>query len=88
MREIEAALAEADAWLDMSGAKSYEPFLYVERAEFARLTGDEAARGARSPRGASAVHRDRRADPRGGGCEGARIGATVLNPLVIPESLA
>ena len=43
-REIEAALAEADAWLEMSGAKSYEPFLYVERAELARLTGDEAAR--------------------------------------------
>jgi tetratricopeptide (TPR) repeat protein len=42
--EIEAALAEADAWLEMSGAKSYEPFLHVERAELARLTGDEAAR--------------------------------------------
>jgi hypothetical protein len=43
-REIEAALAEADAWLEMSGAKSYEPFLHVERAELARLTGDKAAR--------------------------------------------
>ena len=43
-REIEAALAEADAWLEMSGAKSYEPFLHVERAELARLNGDEAAR--------------------------------------------
>jgi hypothetical protein len=41
---IEAALAEADAWLEMSGAKSYEPFLHVERAELARLTGDEATR--------------------------------------------
>ena len=38
-REIEAALAEADAWLEMSGAKSYEPFLHVERAELARLMG-------------------------------------------------
>jgi hypothetical protein len=28
--------------LDMSGAKSYEPFLHVERAEWARLVGDEA----------------------------------------------
>jgi hypothetical protein len=28
----------------MSGAKSYEPFLHVERAELARLTCDEAAR--------------------------------------------
>jgi hypothetical protein len=43
-REIEAALAEADAWLEMSGAKSYEPFLHVERAELARLTGDDAVR--------------------------------------------
>jgi len=43
-REIEAALAEADAWLEMSGAKSYEPFLHVERAELARLSGDEAIR--------------------------------------------
>ncbi len=42
--EIEAALAEAEAWLEMSGAKSYEPFLHVERAELARLTGDEATR--------------------------------------------
>jgi tetratricopeptide (TPR) repeat protein len=43
-REIEAALAEAKAWLEMSGAKSYEPFLHVERAEFARLIGDKASR--------------------------------------------
>jgi hypothetical protein len=42
--EIEATLAEAEAWLEMSGAKSYEPFLHVERAELARLTGDEAVR--------------------------------------------
>jgi hypothetical protein len=43
-REIESALAEADAWLEMSGAKSYEPFLHVERAELARLSGDEPSR--------------------------------------------
>src|SRR5262249_24444697 len=42
--EIDATFAEADAWLEMSGAKSYEPFLHVERAELARLTGDEATR--------------------------------------------
>jgi tetratricopeptide (TPR) repeat protein len=42
--EIESALAEADAWLEMSGAKSYEPFLHVERAELARLRGDDDAR--------------------------------------------
>jgi hypothetical protein len=41
-REIEAALTEADAWLEMSGAKSYEPFLHVERAELARLVGYDA----------------------------------------------
>ena len=28
----------------MSGAKSYEPFLHVERAELARLNGDDATR--------------------------------------------
>src|SRR5262249_36246988 len=43
-REIEATLAEADAWIAMSGAKSYEPFLHVERAELARLTCDDATR--------------------------------------------
>ncbi len=43
-RDIEAALAEAAAWLETSGAKSYEPFLHLERAELARLTGDEATR--------------------------------------------
>ena len=42
--EIEGALAEADAWLEMSGAKSYEPFLPVERAELSRLSGDDTAR--------------------------------------------
>ena len=31
-REIEPALAEADAWLEMTGAKSYESFLHVGRA--------------------------------------------------------
>ena len=40
----EKSLAEAEAWLEMSGAKSYEPFLHVERAKLARLTGDEASR--------------------------------------------
>jgi hypothetical protein len=34
-KEIEASLAEASAWLEMSGAKGYEPFLHVERAESA-----------------------------------------------------
>jgi tetratricopeptide (TPR) repeat protein len=43
-KEIEVALAEANAWLEMSGARSYEPFLHVERAELARLVGDEATR--------------------------------------------
>jgi hypothetical protein len=43
-RESEAALAEADAWLEMSGAKSYEPSLHVERAELARLSSDDDTR--------------------------------------------
>ena len=43
-RDVEATLAEADAWLEMSGAKSYQPFLHVERAELARLAGDVASR--------------------------------------------
>jgi tetratricopeptide (TPR) repeat protein len=43
-REIEGALAEADAWIAMSGAKSYQPFLRVERAELARLSADDPAR--------------------------------------------
>jgi adenylate cyclase len=41
---IEEAFAETEAWLEMSGAKSYEPFLHIERSELARLAGDEAAR--------------------------------------------
>ena len=40
--EIQAALAEGATWSERSGAKSYEPFLHLERAELARLTGDEA----------------------------------------------
>jgi hypothetical protein len=42
-REIQAALAEAVLWMERSGAKSYEPFLLLESAELARLTGDEAS---------------------------------------------
>lgn len=43
-REIEAALAETYAWIEMTGANSYEPFVHVERAELARLSDDEAVR--------------------------------------------
>src|SRR5262249_27845751 len=43
-REMEAPLAEADASLEMSGGKSYDPFLHVERAELARLIGNEPPR--------------------------------------------
>jgi tetratricopeptide (TPR) repeat protein len=43
-KEVESALAEAEAWLERSGAKSYEPFLHVERAEVARLSGDDGMR--------------------------------------------
>jgi hypothetical protein len=43
-RDIEVTLAEAETWLKMSGAKSHEPFLHVQCAELALLTGDEAQR--------------------------------------------
>jgi class 3 adenylate cyclase/tetratricopeptide (TPR) repeat protein len=43
-QDIEATFTEAAAWLEMSGAKSYEPFLHVERAELAKLTGDQSTR--------------------------------------------
>ena len=68
---IEATLAEADAWLEMSGAKSYEPFLHVERAELAKLTGDAATR----ERGLREAHRlflEIDAPIRGRGGEGTR----------------
>jgi adenylate cyclase len=42
--EIQVALAEAAGWIERSGAKSYEPLLHLQRAELARLTGDEASR--------------------------------------------
>ena len=48
-----AALAEADAWLEMSGARSYEPFLHIELAALARLSGDDATR----PRELREAHR-------------------------------
>jgi adenylate cyclase len=44
VREIESLLAEAEAWLEMSGAKSHEPFLHIERADLARLVGDKGTR--------------------------------------------
>jgi hypothetical protein len=43
-KEIDASLDEAAAWIERSGAKSYEPLLHLERAELARLTGDETGR--------------------------------------------
>jgi class 3 adenylate cyclase/tetratricopeptide (TPR) repeat protein len=41
---IEAALAQALGLVDETGAKRYAPFIHVERAELARLDGDEAVR--------------------------------------------
>ncbi len=40
---IEATLSAAQASIEATGAKSYAPFVHVERAELARLLGDEAA---------------------------------------------
>ncbi len=44
MAEIEAALAEADAWLEMSGAKATCPSCTSRALELARLRGDDTAR--------------------------------------------
>jgi tetratricopeptide (TPR) repeat protein len=41
---IEAALASAQAAVEESGAKRWEPFIYEEKAELARLSGDEDTR--------------------------------------------
>ena len=40
---IEAALTEAEALVESTGLRSWQPFLHVERAELARLVGDETA---------------------------------------------
>jgi tetratricopeptide (TPR) repeat protein len=42
--EIDTLLQRTALLIQDTGAKSYEPFLHIERAELARLTGDEAAR--------------------------------------------
>ena len=36
--------SKADAWIEMTGAKRYKPFLRIERAELARVARDDAAR--------------------------------------------
>jgi tetratricopeptide (TPR) repeat protein len=41
---IEAALAEAEALIESTGIRGWQPFLHVERAELAQLVGDEATR--------------------------------------------
>ncbi|MGH7287136.1 MAG: tetratricopeptide repeat protein, partial [Myxococcota bacterium] len=41
---IEAALAEAEALVESTGIRSWQPFIHVERAELARLVGDETTR--------------------------------------------
>jgi hypothetical protein len=41
---IEAALAEAGALVESTGIRAWQPFLHAERAELARLRGDEATR--------------------------------------------
>jgi class 3 adenylate cyclase/tetratricopeptide (TPR) repeat protein len=41
---IAATLSAAQALIEQTGAKSYAPFVHVERAELARLLGDEGTR--------------------------------------------
>ena len=41
---IEAALGRALSLVRNTGARGFEPLIYLERAELARLTGDEATR--------------------------------------------
>lgn len=41
---IAATLSAAQASIEQTGAKSYEPFVHLERAELARLLGDEGTR--------------------------------------------
>jgi hypothetical protein len=41
---IEAALAQASSLVGETGAKQYEPFIHLERAELARLTADDPTR--------------------------------------------
>ena len=42
--EIDATLSEAAALVSATEAQAYAPFIHVERARLARLTGDEAGR--------------------------------------------
>jgi len=41
---MEAAFAQASSLVGETGAKQYEPFIHLERADLARLTGDEPTR--------------------------------------------
>lgn len=41
---IRAALDRAEALIRETGAKNYQPFIHLERAELARLEGDADAR--------------------------------------------
>jgi hypothetical protein len=38
---IKGALAEAEDLIESTGIRAWQPFLHVERAELARLIGDE-----------------------------------------------
>jgi D-serine deaminase-like pyridoxal phosphate-dependent protein len=67
--EVQAALDSARSLVEETGAKSYPPFIHLERAALARAAGDEAARG-HELRAAHRLHRDGRPAPcRAGGEE-------------------
>src|SRR5262249_768999 len=42
--QLDALLRRVALLIQATGARSYQPFLHVERAELARIVGDEAAR--------------------------------------------
>src|SRR5262249_53414337 len=59
--------------VEETGAKTYESFVYVERADLARLTATKPSTSG-SFASSSGVSRNRCADPRGGSREGTRAG--------------
>ena len=83
---IEAALERALALVRETGARGFEPHVYLERAELARLSGDETTRQ-RELREAHRLFLEIGAtDPCRGGREGARLGDRLVKCFKHPPS--